>query len=225
MNIIGTVAQVRVGGIKPLGENAFSAIDKNRVNGKIEVFPTHLAGDSVADNRHHGGIDKAIHCYPMQHYEYWHKLFPNNPHFQAGGFGENFCIIGTDETQVCLGDVWQIGTTQLVVSQARQPCWKLNVRFGVPDISECVQASGRCGWYLRVHQTGYIQAQDAIILLFRPYPQWSIARLSQLIDSKNCEAAIMREVLDLPLPPSWHNLFAQRLKTGMCEDQSKRLFG
>lgn len=225
MSIIGTVEQVRVGGIEPLGENAASAIDKKPVNGKVELFKTHLAGDSVADNRHHGGIDKAIHCYAAAHYASWKNLLGDNAYFKMGGFGENLCIIGTDETQVYLGDVWQIGSTQLQISQPRQPCWKLNIRFGIDNMAYLTQSSGLCGWYARVLQTGHIQAGDKIILLSRNYPEWSIARLLHILHNQNCETDLMHSILKLPLPASWLQLFQRRLQTGVCENWGKRLQG
>ena len=124
-----------------------------------------------------------------------------------------------------MGDIWQIGTARFQVSQGRQPCWKLNERFGIADMALQVQQSLRCGWYLRVLETGQIQAGDPIFLLERPFPDWPLTRILQLIDSRNCDEHAMREALRLPLPSSWQRLFEQRLLTGTCEDWQRRLFG
>ncbi len=42
---------------------------------------------------------------------------------------------------MCVRDVWQAGTALLQVSQARQPSWKLNHRFGVSGMAGVVQAA------------------------------------------------------------------------------------
>jgi MOSC domain-containing protein YiiM len=51
---------------------------------------------------------------------------------RPGAFGENFSTHGLTEHDVCVGDLWRVGSALLQVSQARQPCFKLNLRFGVP---------------------------------------------------------------------------------------------
>ena len=126
---------------------------------------------------------------------------------------------------MCIGDEWQIGTARFAVSQGRQPCWKLNERFGIADMSLRVQQSLRCGWYLRVLAAGEVASGDEVFLLSRPFLEWSVARVLALIDSRCCDADEMRAVLRLPLPESWARLFARRLETGGCEDWDRRLFG
>ena len=58
-----------------------------------------------------------------------------------GAFGENLSVAGLDEAGVCIGDRWRAGTAVLQVSQGRQPCWKLNLRFGQPAMAARVSAS------------------------------------------------------------------------------------
>ena len=202
-----------------------SAINKQPISGKIAVTPTGLAGDEVGDPRFHGGADKAVHVYALHHYDAWRRELPDAQNMHAGGFGENFCISGADEHSVCIGDECQIGSARFAVSQGRQPCWKLNERFGIADMSLRVQQSLRCGWYLRVLAAGEVASGDEVFLLSRPFPEWSVARVLALIDSRCCDADEMRAVLRLPLPESWARLFARRLETGGCEDWDRRLFG
>lgn len=225
MSKIATLHQIRIGKPQPFARGQNSAINKQPAQGTVGVLPEMLAGDGVGDSRFHGGADKAVHCYALENYDYWRTRYPSNPHFQAGGFGENLCLRGADETTVCMGDIWQIGTAQFQVSQGRQPCWKLNERFGVADMALQVQQSLRCGWYLRVLQTGQIQAGDDVLLVERLFPDWTLSRILRLIDSQSCDADKMREVLQLPLPENWQRLFTRRLETGKCEDWRARLFG
>ena len=225
MTPIAQIRQIRIGQPENFARNQQSAINKQPVSGKTAVTPSSLAGDGVGDPRFHGGADKAVHVYAQHHYDTWRHELPEAQNMHAGGFGENFCLDGADEHSVCIGDEWQIGTARFAVSQGRQPCWKLNERFGIADMSLRVQQSLRCGWYLRVLAAGEVAAGDEVFLLARPFPEWSVARVLALIDSRCCDAETMRAVLQLPLPESWARLFSRRLETGGCEDWNRRLFG
>lgn len=205
-----------------------SAIDKHPLAGPVSVGPLGLAGDEQGDLRIHGGPDKAVHCYPWGHYVHWRNTLPPPAlaRLQApGAFGENLSLEGLDEHGVCIGDRWRIGGALFVVSQGRQPCWKLNDRFSVPDMARRVQESGRAGWYLRVVQAGSVQAGDEVWLLDRPHPDWPIARLLHLIAARDCASAMLDEALTLPLPPSWQRLFNRRREQGQAEDWAPRLEG
>lgn len=225
--VVGRVQQVLVGQITALGARAVpSGIDKKPVSGALQVQQHGLHGDQQADTRAHGGPDKAVHCYSADRYPAWQQLFPDNPMFgQIGAFGENLSVVGLDETGVCMGDIWQIGTAQFQVSQGRQPCFKLNLRFGIPDMAKRVQDSLWAGWYLRVLQPGQLQAGDAIYLQHRPYPEYSVAHVLGLIRDRVTDAATLEGVLSLPLPESWRSLFQRRLQSQVVEDWSGRLQG
>ena len=207
-----------------------SGIAKQPRSGPVAVSTLGLEGDEQGDPRVHGGPDKAVHCYTFSHYPYWRRELAGNATAQAllaqpGAFGENFSIDGLDEASICIGDQWQVGSARFEISQGRQPCWKLNDRFAVPDMALRVQTSLRAGWYLRVLQAGQVQAGDTVWLLARPHPDWSIARLLRTIAERDCAPETLRQILQLPLPPSWHKLFARRLENASVEDWSSRLVG
>jgi MOSC domain-containing protein YiiM len=183
-------------------------------------------GDEQGDRRHHGGPEKAVHHYPEAHYAAWRREFPErHAHtFRAGAFGENLVSAGLTEANVCVGDVFRLGAALIQVSQARQPCWKLNLRFGIPDMSRRVQDSGRTGWYYRVLEAGVVAPGAALDLLERPHPDWPLARLLfQLYeDPLNDSALAAMAELD-SLAPSWRELAQRRLASGRIEDWSHRL--
>ena len=183
-----------------------SAIAKQPRSGPVAVGPLGLADDEQGDPRVHGGPDKAVHCYAFSQYAPWRQELAGNATAQAllaqpGAFGENFSLDGINESQVCLADQWQVGSARFEVSQGRQPCWKLNLRFGVPDMSARVQNTLRAGWYCRTLQDGVVQAGDALKLLERPHPGWTVQRLLALIRDRECHPAVLNDVLALPLPP------------------------
>ena len=203
-----------------------SGIAKQPRSDKVWISPIGLEGDEQGDLRVHGGPDKAVHHYPFQHYAMWQAELGERPQLQtAGAFGENISTFGLDERTVCLGDRYTLGSALLEVSQGRQPCWKLNDRFGVADMARRVQDTGRSGWYYRVLQPGLAQAGDALALLERPHADWPLQRLGQLMYQRVLSPALLEPALALPLVPSHRKLFERRLQQGIVEDWGSRLHG
>jgi MOSC domain-containing protein YiiM len=151
-----------------------SAIAKSSVEGTVDVGVLGLAGDEQVDRKHHGGTDKAVLGYSAEHYALWRSEHAalDWPH---GAFGENLTIVGLDESLVCVGDEYSVGSCILQVSQPRQPCWKLARRWRLTSLTDEVRRTGRTGWYYRVLQEGRLAPRDEVRLLKRPYPEISIA--------------------------------------------------
>ncbi|MBF0220303.1 MAG: MOSC domain-containing protein [Gammaproteobacteria bacterium] len=191
-----------------------------------------FSGDAQGDRINHGGADKAIHHYPADHYPYWAARFPEeqqesaNSGWEIGGFGENISSLGLTEADLCIGDTLQLGKAIVQVSQARQPCWKLNQRFGYPQMAEATQESGRTGWYYRVLQEGEVSATDNLTLLSRPCPDWSLEKLLHYlyVDPLNHDA--LTAIANLaPLAESWKKIARNRLSYHSIEPWQQRLQG
>ncbi|CAO4142427.1 MOSC domain-containing protein [Methylorubrum aminovorans] len=221
------IEAVLTGRVAPLvGGKATSAIAKTSVEGPVAVGPLGLSGDAQADRRFHGGPDKAVHHYALDHAAAWRAELPGLPDLleRPGAFGENISTYGLTEHDVCVGDLWRVGSALLQVSQARQPCFKLNLRFGVPDMARRVQASGRTGWYYRVIEEGLVAAGEALDLVERPHPDWPLSRLLHHLYVDRLDAAALREIAGLAaLAESWRSLAARRLASGAVEDWRRRL--
>ena len=209
-----------------------SAIDKRPVEGLVLLTSEGINTDEQADCKVHGGKDKALHHYPFEHYEYWRKkLAPLSEDLSVldmpGAFGENISTIGLTEENLCIGDEFSIGDDEVFVqiSQSRQPCWKLNQRFNAPDMSAYVQETGKTGWYYRVLQGGQFSNQSSMKLLNRPYPQWPLNRVNQVMFATKMNRPLFEDFLKLPLPPSWQQTIEKRLSDNQIESMSKRLYG
>ncbi|MDI1253724.1 MOSC domain-containing protein [Thermomonas sp.] len=205
---------------------SFSGIDKHVRSGSVHIGELGLSGDEQGDPRVHGGPDKAVHHYAFEHYARWQEDLGSLPLLQApGAFGENISTRGLDENDVCIGDQFTLGGALLEVSQGRQPCWKLNDRFDVPDMARRVQSTGRTGWYYRVLQAGVTTVGDMLELHARPYPDWSLRRLNTMLFERVLDPAALEPALQLPLVPSWRKLVERRLQQCMVEDWSRRVDG
>lgn len=220
---LGLVRQVLTGRPRELKPGCLSSLGRQPV-GQLSVELDGVPGDACADTRHHGGREKALHAYPFEHHATWHALWPQAGLWRPGAFGENLSTQGLDETSQCIGDVLRIGSTLVQVSQGRLPCWKLNIAFGQPDLARRVQDSGRTGWYLRVLQSGGIEAGDTIELVSRPHPKWSLAKVQRCLFQRTHSATELAELAELPeLSPNWRERFARRLDTGEVEPEQRRL--
>jgi MOSC domain-containing protein YiiM len=176
------ILSINCGKALPFRDDVPSAIGKVPVQGRVGVGPVGLSGDEQADLTVHGGTDKAIHHYPHDHYAWWDEALGGSALLEApGAFGENVASDGLTEEQVCIGDRWRLGTALVEVSQGRQPCWKLDHRFGGAPVMARMVKSRRCGWYYRVIEEGEVSAGDTLDLVDRPFPDWSVARVFGLL--------------------------------------------
>lgn len=222
----GRVLSVCTGQAAPYARGSRSGIDKQVRTGKVYCHTLGLVGDEQGDLRVHGGPDKAVHHYPSEHCAAWRAELGPHPLLDTpAAFGENLHSSGLTEADVCLGDRFRVGDALLEVSQARQPCWKLNERFGRPDMAAQVQRTGRTGWYYRVLEEGALWAGADLLLQARPYPEWPLARLIDLLYRPSLDVAELRAARVLPLPANWQRLLDRRLGSGVVESWVSRLEG
>jgi len=144
-----------------------------------------VAGDQQADLTVHGGHDKAVYGYGLGAYETWRQSFPERAErLVPGSLGENLTIAGMNEQNVAIGDIVRNGGVVLQVTQPRQPCFKLALRFEDPRIPGAVVRNGLCGWYCRVLEEGTLAVGDAVTLQAQPNPDWTIARFYAMISRR-----------------------------------------
>jgi MOSC domain-containing protein YiiM len=174
---------VLIGTPKPFGDGGeMSAIAKIPADRPLMLGFEGLEGNQVADPIHHGGRDKAVHLYPIEHYPFWQNKYPDIDVLERpGAFGENFSCAGLTEDLLCLGDIFRVGEALIECSHARQPCWKLNHRFGRSDALKAVVRTGKSGSYFRVLEEGRVTAGDELVQQEQPLPDWPLDRLFGLI--------------------------------------------
>jgi len=197
---------------------------KTPVAGPVQLRVLNLDGDGQADKKHHGGPDKAVCVYPHAHYPVWQRELMLD--LKPGAFGENFTVGGLLETDVCIGDVWEIGAATVQVSQPRQPCWKLARWWNIKDLALRVQQTGRTGWYLRVLAEGAVEAGQPIKLVRQLHPDWTIEAANKLmhLDKDNLQGA--ERLSRIPeLSDSWKQTLTRRIQKRTEASSNKRLFG
>ena len=205
----GHLLAVFAGRVAPLGpKGVSSAFVKKRLDDRVLVGKLGLAGDEQADLAVHGGVDKAVYAYPAVHYPCWRDEFPEHSRLWGpGSLGENLAISGFDESSVCIGDVFRLGSAVLQVTQPRKPCFKLALRFsGDQRIAPRMIRAGRTGWYFRVLGDGYLVEGDELQLLERPHREWSIRRTNEVAYDTAAAKESLRAVAALPaLSAAWRD--------------------
>ncbi len=213
----GSIVSVQVGQVAPLGPDGFpSAFVKMPARGPVAVGRLGLAGDAQADVTVHGGPDKAVYLYPAEHYAAWSRELPEHAALlRPGGFGENLTTLGFDERTVCIGDIFQAGSALLQITQPRQPCFKLALRFGDTHLPQVFLRSGRSGWYARVLENGIVSSGDRLALLERPNPTWPVSRLGRLITHRLATPDDMVELAELPgVASDWRRVAIAAVQQG-----------
>jgi MOSC domain-containing protein YiiM len=183
-------------------------------DGPVQLTVLGFSGDRVADPSVHGGPDKAVHFYPVEHYRAWRADFEQeghdpHPHLERlGGFGENISASGMTEDIVHIGDRFRIGSALVEISQGRQPCWKIDHHFGLRGMTAGVIRTGRSGYYVRVIEEGEVAPDAKIIQVERAKHGWTVAQAFQLLIGGLHKAsgakAALRELVSIgQLAESW----------------------
>lgn len=194
------------------GGSVMTGIFKQPVRGPVRVKRLNLIGDKQADLSVHGGPFKAVYAYPMEHYAYWHRELPDDE-LPPGIFGENLTTEGLHESAVHIGDRFRVGTTELVVTQPRVPCYKLGIRFGSPEMVKCFLKSRRTGFYFAVVQEGEIDSGDSIELVARDKSSLTVADIIRVYAFERDDRETLQRAVELEaLPESWRNYFQEQLR-------------
>jgi len=193
----------------PLDQPWRTGFFKAPVAGPVWLGRLNLVGDGQANRRVHGGPDKAVLAYAASHYP-MSRTELNLPDLPYGAFAENFTVDGQDEEAVCLGDVYAIGTARVQVSQPRQPCVNISHRWKLPDLTQRVEATGRHGWYLRVLAEGEVVAGEPLVLLERPFTEWTIARATRALRQRTSHPAEAAALAQVPaLSEAWRTTLSR----------------
>ena len=189
-----------------------TGICKKPVSGPLNLKKLGFEGNGVADSKHHGGYDKAVCVYSTDHYPYWEKVLGIK--LPVAAFGENLSVSNLHEDSVCIGDIFQVGTAIVQISQPRQPCRTLAARYGRSDLVKMVVDTGRTGFYFKVLREGMVEREDELILMERNSDNITISFANRILhhDKKNREG-IDKVLAVTALSESWRKSFHKLKKS------------
>lgn len=193
------------------GGTVRTSIWKSPRQGRLRVTSLNIDGDQQSDLSVHGGREKAVYVYPSEHYAYWRGELLDTD-LPWGVFGENLTTEGLLETDVAIGDRIRVGSAEFLVTQPRQPCYKLGIRFDRVDMVKRFLISGRSGFYVAVVQAGELAAGDSIAFTHRATNSLSVSAIVALRAEGPGTQDALRHASELPdLSGGWREHFRKRL--------------
>jgi MOSC domain-containing protein YiiM len=172
------------------GKEEKTGIYKVPTNQAIYLTKNDVMSDEISNRLNHGGYYKACYVFSAEQYPYWKNLYPELD-WTWGMFGENLTLGGFDEKLVCLGDIYRIGEALVQVSQYREPCYKLGMKFGTQQVIRQFIAHGYGGTYLSILEEGYVEVDQKFTLVDRPESTLSVADLFQLVHAKDKDPKLL----------------------------------
>ncbi|SHJ85535.1 MOSC domain-containing protein [Pseudozobellia thermophila] len=184
------------------GKEEKTGIFKYPVPEAIQLQKEDVSQDTIIDRVHHGGTNKACYLFSSLHYPHWKKEYPDLK-WDWGMFGENLTVEGLDETLVRVGNIYRIGTAMVQVTQPREPCYKLGVRFNDQGILKKFIEYGRPGTYVRILEEGWVEKGDRLELVEASGNELTVAQFYRLLYLKEKPQDILALFMENPSVPQY----------------------
>ena len=179
------------------GKELKTGIYKHEVDAPIFLGAGDVVNDHVIDRRYHGGAEKACYLYSAEHYPFWQQKYPQLK-WEWGMFGENLTVSGLNESEIRIGDRFQIGEAIVQVSQPRQPCFKLGIRFGTQKVVKDFWDSSFPGIYVRILQPGPISKGDQLTLIESNSNSLSVEQVFSIFGKNKQNFELMKKAIAEP---------------------------
>jgi MOSC domain-containing protein YiiM len=177
-----------------------SAIRKKPTLDTVEVDFDGIVGDEIGDKKHHGGPNRALHCFSAEYYDCF-ELCDCRP---RPWVGENLTTRGYTDNMVAIGDRLKIGTTILEVSMPTERCSIPEQTSKVPTLTKWMIKNRRTGFYLRVIEPGKLCVTDTIEVIEAGDLSWPIQFLTSVMYEKVADPKWIEDVLKIPkLAQEW----------------------
>lgn len=145
------------------GKEEQTGIFKYPTEQKLFLTKSDVKKDTIINRINHGGENKACYLFSSKNYPYWKSLYPHL-NWDWGMFGENLTVEGLDEANIRVGNVYKLGSALVQVSQPREPCYKLGVRFQNQKVLKEFIEHNHPGTYVKILEEGEVSVGDELLL-------------------------------------------------------------
>lgn len=184
------------------GKKEQTGIFKYPVNNPLHLGVTDVDNDTVIDRKHHAGVHKACYIYSADQYPYWKELYPNME-WNWGMFGENLTIEGLDESKLRIGAIYKIGSALVQITQPREPCYKLGIRFNNQKIIKQFVKHNYPGTYVRILETGNVAMGDELLLMKQSENPLTIYQYYEFLFAKDKDQETIKLILENDALPEY----------------------
>lgn len=139
-----------------------SALNKVPFTGSMWLSLTGFTQDEQ-EYKDHGGPDKAVCLFSKSNYAMWQDDVVELPTYAM--FGENLTVSNLDEREAYFGNQYQLGDAIIEISEIREPCWKIQAKYQIPDLVKRMSTTGKTGFYFRVIKEGNVSDNDHLKLI------------------------------------------------------------
>ena len=188
IEVAGRVLSVNLARVGPnphkRGES-LTGIDKRPTSGPVLVrepgtkndgLGGGLVGDTVCDQRNHGGNTQAVYAYAREDLDHWESVLQRT--LPGGVFGENLTTTGVDVNGAVIGERWRVGDeVELAVTVPRIPCGTFRGWIAESGWLRTFARAAMPGTYLSVAAPGHVRAGDPITILSRPAHGVTVAQV------------------------------------------------
>lgn len=169
-----SILSLNTGGPKPytFQGNTLQTSMRRTPQEQIRILFDRVEGDVFAGPHVHGVKTAVVYAYDARTFREWSMKY--NQEVGPGNFGENLTLAALDESQVFVGDEWEVGTARLRSTSPRYPCNRLNYVFSRADAQQQFLEYRRPGVYFEVVREGVVTLKDALRLVKAGARRWSI---------------------------------------------------
>ncbi len=175
-------------------KTVYTGIFKSPVDFPILLGKENVVDDDVVDRKHHAGIDKACYLFSADAYAYWKNLYPSLD-FTYGWFGENLTVSGLRESEIHIGNQYKVGEAIIEISQPREPCFKLGIRFESQKVIKQSINHDQPGPYARVIKGGEVKSGDTLTLIEERPEELTVLEVYQLIYKLNKDKSMIKKAM------------------------------
>ncbi|TLF43128.1 MOSC domain-containing protein [Maribacter aurantiacus] len=182
------------------GTEEQTGIFKFPTSEKLFLTKSDVQKDTIINRVNHGGENKACYLFSADQYPFWKVKYPNHE-WNWGMFGENLTITGLDESQIRIGNVYKMGSALVQVSQPREPCYKLGIRFGTQQILKEFIDQNHPGTYVKILEEGEVRMGDELKLIQQSENTLTVQEFYELMFLKEKPKDLLQRFMDNPAVP------------------------
>jgi len=186
------------------GREIQTSMVKKTSPGPLKVSMSEIEGDKFQGAHIHGTVDSVFYAMARETYELMQQKL--NLTLSNGQLGENATMSSLDESQVEIGDVFEIGSVQVQATAPRFPCEKVNFVTKDPEGQMTFASINRPGVYFKIIKPGEIPVGSELKLIKKSNSGISIAEYFRLLAEarffkKNNHPERVSAILESPFVP------------------------